>query len=236
MSETSIEEIHDGIFRVNTPFPGVPGAFSFNQYLVVDDEPLLFHTGPRALFADVRDAVARVIEPARLRWLAYSHHEDDESGSLAQFLAVAQHSRPMCSRVSAMVGNAGVSPDRAPRALADGETFTTGRRTFRWLDAPHFPHGWDCGYLLETTARVLLCGDLFTQSGLGVEPITEKDILGPSEASRAHTDYFAHGRGDRAILDKLITTGPRVLACMHGSAFRGDGAAMLRALGQVLGI
>lgn len=236
MSETRIDEIHEGIFRVHTPFPSIPGGFSFNQYLVLDDEPLLFHTGPRALFADVRDAIARVIDPTRLRWLGYSHHEDDESGSLARLLALAPDARPVCSRVSAMVANASVLPGREPRALADGETLTTGRRTLRWLDSPHFPHGWDCGFLFDTTARVLLCGDLFTQSGLGEEAITESDILGPSEASRSQMDYYSHGRADRANLDKLMATEPRVLACMHGSAYRGDGAAMLRALGEVLGV
>jgi flavorubredoxin len=233
MSATRIDEIHDGIYRVNTPLPSLPGGFSFNQYLVVDDEPLVFHTGPRALFPDVRDAIARVIPVAKLRWISFSHGESDESGALGELLDAAPNARPLCSRVAAMIGN-GTAANREPRAMADGETLCTGRRTLRWLDAPHVPHGWDCGYLLDTTARVLFCGDLFTQGGLGQEPTTEGDILGPSEAFRQHADYFSYTRNARPIIDKLVATEPRVLACMHGSAFVGDGAKMLRALGDVL--
>lgn len=235
MSQTRIDEIHDGIFRVSTPVTEHPGGFSFNQYLVVDDEPLLFHTGPRALFQAVRDAIARVLPAETLRWIGFSHFEADECGAMSELLAVAPHARPVCSRVAAIVGNASFAPEREPRALADGETFSIGRRTLKWLDTPHLPHGWDCGFLLDATSRVLFCGDLFTQPGLGEEACTERDILGPSEAFRSHMDYYAHARGARPLLDKLVATEPRVLACMHGSAFRGDGAATLRALGQALG-
>jgi flavorubredoxin len=236
MSQTRIDAIHDGIFRVNTPMTELPGGFSFNQYLVVDDEPLLFHTGPRALFPAIRDAIARVIPVEKLRWIGFSHFEADECGAMAEFLAAAPHARPFCSRVAAMVGNASFAPDREPRALADGESFSTGRRTMKWLDTPHLPHGWDCGFLLDATSRVLFCGDLFTQPGLGEQASTESDILGPSEAFRSRVDYYAHAPGSRPLLDKLVATEPHVLACMHGSAYRGDGAAMLRALGQALGV
>jgi flavorubredoxin len=232
-SETRIDEIHDGIYRINTPFTALPGGFSFNQYLVVDDEPLLFHTGPSRLFSDVRDAIARVLPPNKLRWISFSHHEADESGAMAELLAIAPHARPLCSRVAAMVGNADAA-GREPRAMAHGETLSTGRRTLRWLDAPHLPHGWDCGFLLDATSRVLFCGDLFTQPGLGEEACTERDILGPSEAFRAHMDYYAHAPATRSLLDQLAATEPRVLACMHGSAWRGDGARLLRALGDAL--
>jgi len=236
MSQTRIDEIHDGIFRVNTPVTSVPGGFSFNQYLAVDDEPLLFHTGPREFFPGIRDAIARVLPIAKLRWIAYSHFEADECGSMGDFLAAAPGARPVCSRISAMIGNASFAPDREPRVLGDGETFSTGRRTMKWLDTPHLPHGWDCGFMLDATSRVLFCGDLFTQPGFGEQACTESDILGPSEAFRAPEDYYAHAPGSRALLDKLVATEPRVLACMHGAAYRGDGAAMLRALGQALGV
>jgi flavorubredoxin len=233
MSETRIDEIEQGIYRVNTPLTALPGGFSYNQYLVVDDEPLLFHTGPRHLFADVRDAIARVLPIEKLRWVSFSHYEQDECGALQELLAVAPHARALCSRVAAMVGNADAG-QREPRAMADAETLQTGRRTLRWIDAPHVPHGWDCGFLFETAARVLFCGDLFTQPGFGREACTENDILGPSEAFRAQMDYYAHSRGTGPIMDKLAATEPRVLACMHGSAWRGDGAQLLRALGQRL--
>ncbi len=236
---TRIDEIAESIYRVHTPVPpnpALPGGFSFNQYLVVDDEPLLFHTGPHAMFPAVRDAIARVIPVAKLRWIAFSHYEADECGAMGDLLAAAPDARPVCSQVAALVGNGSFVPDRAPRGLADGETFSTGRRTMKWLATPHLPHGWDCGFLLDATSRVLFCGDLFTQPGIGAEACTESDILGPSEAFRAHMDYYAHSRGARPLVDKLVATEPRVLACMHGSAYRGDGAAMLRALGQALGV
>jgi flavorubredoxin len=232
-SETRIDEIDQGIYRVNTPLTAMPGGFSYNQYLVVDDEPLLFHTGPRHLFADVRAAIDRVLPFDKIRWIGFSHYEQDECGALSEMLAVAPNARPVCSRVAAMVGNADAA-GREPRALADGETLQTGRRTLRWIDAPHVPHGWDCGFLLDATNRVLFCGDLFTQPGLGKEACTEGDILGPSEAFRAAIDYYSYTRNAGPILDKIAATEPRVLACMHGSAWRGDGAQLLRALGQKL--
>jgi flavorubredoxin len=232
MSETRIDEIQDGIYRVNTPITALPGGFSFNQYLVVDDEPLLFHTGPRFLFAAMRDAVARVIPVESLRWVGFSHYEQDESGSLGDWMAAAPKARAVCSRVAVMIGNAGEG--REPRALADGETLVTGRRTLRWLDTPHLPHGWDSGMIVDTTSHTLFCGDLFTQPGLGAEAVTEGDVLGPSEAFRAAMDYYSHARGARPMIDRLAALEPRLLACMHGSAYRGDGAAILRALGDAL--
>ncbi len=99
-----------------------------------------------------------------------------------------------------------------------------------WFDAPHVPHCWECGFLMETTTSTLLCGDLFTQSGADNPALTEADILGPSEAFRRQMDYFAHGKNSRAVLEKLASQNPRTLACMHGSAWRGDGANLLRAL------
>jgi hypothetical protein len=120
--------------------------------------------------------------------------------------------------------------DRAPRALADGETLSLGTHAVRWFDAPHIPHGWDCGLMMESTTRTFLCGDLFTQPGAGEVPVTESDILGPSEAFRRSLDYFAHAPDTDAILERLAAEQPTTLACMHGSAWRGDGAALLRAL------
>jgi glyoxylase-like metal-dependent hydrolase (beta-lactamase superfamily II) len=123
---------------------------------------------------------------------------------------------------------------RPARALADGEVLRTGRHAFRWFDAPHVPHGWECGFMIETTTRTLLCGDLFTQGGDGAVPLTEGDILGPSEAFRRAMDYYAHAPQTAATLERLAGERPRVLACMHGSAWHGDGAALLRALSRSL--
>jgi glyoxylase-like metal-dependent hydrolase (beta-lactamase superfamily II) len=124
--------------------------------------------------------------------------------------------------------------DRAARALADGETLALGSHAVRWFDTPHTPHGWDCGLMIETSTRTFLCGDLFTQGGSGEIPLTESDILGPSEEFRAPMDYYAHAPDTVAILERLARERPATLACMHGSAFRGDGAALLRALAERL--
>jgi glyoxylase-like metal-dependent hydrolase (beta-lactamase superfamily II) len=124
--------------------------------------------------------------------------------------------------------------DRPARGLADGEELPLGRSTMRWLDAPHLPHGWDCGYLFEAASKTLFCGDLFTQGGADHQPLTESDILGPSEEMRRQLDYFAHGENTRDLLAKLGATDPATLACMHGASFRGDGASLLRALADAL--
>ena len=228
---TSIDEIADGIYRLSTPVPPsvIPGGFTFNQYLVVDERPLLFHSGPRRLFPAVRAALERVLPARRLAYVGLSHVEADECGSLNDWLAVAPDAVPLCSQVAAMVSVADLA-DRAPRALADGEALDLGRHRLRWLDAPHLPHGWECGYAFEETTRTLLCGDLFTQPGGEHAPLTEGDILGPSEAMRAGMDYYAHARDSSKLFEKLASTAPRTLACMHGSAWQGDGAALLRAL------
>lgn len=235
-SGTNVHEIADGIFRINTPvaIPGTTEAFNFNQYLVRDELPLLFHTGPRQLFPVVSEAVGRVLPLDTLRYVAWSHHEADESGAMNEFLAVAPRAEPVCGRIAAMVSITDLA-DRAPRVLADGDRLPLGRHALTWLDAPHVPHGWDCGFLFDSTTRTLLCGDLFTQGGPGTQALTESDILGPSEAFRAPMDYYAHGPNTAAILERLAQTQPRVLACMHGSAWSGDGAALLRALAERLG-
>jgi flavorubredoxin len=153
-SGTNVNEIAEGIYRINTPLSLVPGGFSFNQYLVVDDEPLLFHTGPKRLFPLVREAIARVLPVERLRYLAFSHFESDECGALNPLLAAAPHAIPVCSRVAALVSVEDFA-DRAPRPLADGETIRLGKHALRWFDAPHVPHGWETG--LPSTRRPARC-------------------------------------------------------------------------------
>lgn len=234
-SSTRVDEIVDGIFRISTPVPAsvVPGGFTFNQYLIRDAEPLLFHTGPRMLFPTVRESIERVIPVATLRYIAFSHVEADECGSLNQFLGAAPRAVPLCGQVAAMV-SIGDLADRAPRALADQERLTLGRHTVQWIDAPHVPHGWECGFLAENTTNTLLCGDLFTQFGEQHPAITESDILEPSEAARIGMDYYAHSPATGRTLERLANTAPTTLACMHGPAWRGDGAALLRGLASRL--
>jgi flavorubredoxin len=233
-SGTSVDEVSERIYRINTPV-AIPGAgeFSFNQYLIVDDEPLLFHTGPRKMFPLVHEAVASVVPVERLRHIAFSHVEADECGSLNDWLRVAPRSAPLCGAVAAMVSIEDLA-DRPPRALADGEALSLGTHRVRWLDTPHLPHAWECGFLTEERTRTLLCGDLFTQGGSGRSPVVESDILGPSEAFRHGMDYFSHTKDARKMIERLASTNPTTLACMHGSAWRGNGAELLLALGDAL--
>jgi flavorubredoxin len=233
MSGTRVDEVADGIYRISTPVTVLPGGFSFNQYLVVDEQPLLFHTGPRRMFPLVREAVAVVMPVERLRYLGLSHFEADECGAMNEFLAVAPDAVPVCGQIAAMVSVDDVA-DRKARALADGEALVLGRHRLRWLDTPHVPHAWECGFMFDETTRTLLCGDLFTQGGAEHAPVTEADILGPSEAMRKGLDYYAHGASTRPTLERLAALAPRTLACMHGSAWQGDGRSLILALADSL--
>jgi len=233
---TRIDEVARGIYRISTPVPpnpALPLGFSFNQLLIAAEAPLLFHTGPRRLFPLVRAAVATVLKPEKLRYVGFSHTEGDESGSLGEWLELAPHAQALCSRVAAMIFATDVS-ERPVRAMADGERLDLGGHEVSWFDAPHVPHGWDCGYLAETSTRTLFCGDLFTQAGSTNPPVTEADIVGPSEAMRAQMDYFAHGPQTSVVIEKLAAFEPRLLGCMHGSCFAGDGRQALLALAAEL--
>ncbi len=235
-TNTSITEISDGIYRISTPVPpnpALPPGFTFNQFLIVDDQPLLFHTGPRKMFPLVREAIEAVMPITKLRYIGLSHFEADECGGINELLAVAPEASPLCGMIGKMVSVDDFA-DREARGMADGEELSLGSHTVRWLDAPHIPHGWDCGFLFESKTSTLLCGDLFTQPGASHDPLTEGDILGPSEAMRAQMDYFAHGPTTTKVLARLAATSPRTLACMHGASYRGDGAALLGKLSEVL--
>lgn len=229
-SGTNIQEVADGIYRINTPV-AIPGAgdFSFNQYLLVDDAPLLFHTGQRQLFPLVSEAIGAVMPLEKLHYVGLSHFEADECGALNSFLAAAPQAVPVCSQIAAMVAINDFA-DRAPRTLADGEDLALGRHVLRWFDTPHMPHSWECGLAMDVTTRTFFCGDLFTQGGKGDTALTESDILGPSEAFRGPMDYYAHAPRTAPILERLARENPRTLACMHGSAWRGDGGKLLREL------
>jgi flavorubredoxin len=234
-SGTAVDEIARGIYRISTPIPpeAMPGGFTFNQYLIVDRDPLLYHTGPSKLFPLIEQAIASVIPVHSLRYISFSHYEADECGSLNAFLERAPEAEPLCGQIGKMV-SVDDTALRPARALADGEELTLGEHVVRWIDTPHFPHGWECGHLFETTTRTLFCGDLFTQGGHEHVALTREDILDSSEAMRHAMDYFSHTNRAEELANKLATTEPRLLACMHGAAWEGDAAALLRELGRRL--
>ena len=233
---TRIDEIESGIYRLSTAVPPdqMPGGFTFNQFLIDDEEPLLYHTGLRSLFPTVREAIERILPVSRLRYIAFSHFEADECGTLNQFLGAAPEAVPLCSEIAAMVSVDDYA-DREARKVADGDRISLGKHEIQWHATPHLPHAWECGHLFETTTSTLFCGDLFTQGGHEHPPLTESDILGPSEEMRAGLDYFSHTRHAASLIEKLAALEPRTLACMHGASWRGDGGALLRALGDALG-
>ena len=234
-SGTSVDEIADGIFRISTPVPpeSIPGGFTFNQYLIVDDCPILYHSGLRKMFPLVKEAVESVVSVSSLRYIGLSHFEADECGALNEFLEAAPDAQPLCSTTAKMVSVDDFAL-RPARALADGEELSLGAHVVRWIDTPHFPHGWECGHLFETTTKTLFCGDLFTQGGHEHQPLTSKDILQSSEATREVFNYFCETRQVQELAEKLASTSPHILACMHGAAWEGDGGNLLRELGTRL--
>jgi flavorubredoxin len=229
--ETKVFEIADGIFRFSTLVAEIapPAGFSFNQFLVMGDEPLLFHTGPRRLFPLVREAMAKVMDPAQLRWISFGHVEADECGSMNDWLALAPQAQVAHGQIGCDVQLRDLC-DKPPRVLENGETIEVGgRRRLRWIDTPHTPHAWDAGVLFEEDSGTLLCGDLFTQIGNGQALVTG-DILGPAIAAEEMFQYASlHPDMGRQIRG-LAGLSPRKLALMHGPSWEGDGAAALSAL------
>jgi len=232
---TRVDEVAAGIYRVSTQLDVIPGGFTFNSYLVVDDEPLLFHTGYRKLFPVIAEAIGKVMPVEKLRWIGGSHFEGDEFGALNEFLAAAPEATAFGSSLGVLTSLNDFAA-RPARGFGDGEEFAIGDRQLKWIYTPHVPHGWDCGVLFDVSTKTLLCGDLFTQAGANVPPVTESEVLSASEGMRGMMDYYAHGTGTAATLERLAELDPSMLACQHGSAYRGDGAALLRELSGRLGV
>ena len=229
--QTKISEVADGIYRLSTYVPDIapPAGFTFNQFLILGDEPLMFHTGLRKMFPLTRDALSRIITPESLRWIAFGHFEADECGAMNEWLAIAPHVTPTHGRTCCMVSLNDFA-DRTPRELNNGEIIELGGgKRVRFLDTPHTPHGWDAGVLYEESTRTLLCGDLFTQLGDDPAPI-DGDIVGPAVAAEDMFRYSCLNPGMGSTIRSLSELGPRTLALMHGPSFTGDGAAALGAL------
>ena len=231
-----VTEVAPDVYRISVYAP--LGNLQFNHFLVKDDEPLLFHTGLRGMFPDVREAVSQVIDPSRLRVISFSHFESDECGALQEWLGVAPRAEVVCSDLGALV-SVNDFIGRPARGLADGGTFSTGKYRFRFCRTPHLPHGWDAGVLFEETQQTLLCSDLFHQNG-DVEPLTESDVVGRSQQSMRDyqagllAEYVPYTPLTAQNLAKLAELKPRTLAIMHGSSFSGDGTRALNDLNVAL--
>jgi flavorubredoxin len=214
---TQTHEIADRIYRLSTCVPeAAPGGFTFNQFLVDADEPLLFHTGARRMFPLVSRAIARIIPVSRLRWIAFGHVESDECGAMNEFLAAAPHAQVAHGAHGCSVSLDDMC-DRPPRRLADGEVIDLGGRRVRHIDTPHVPHNWEARVLFEETTSTLFCGDLFTHTGDG-PALTENDLLEPALAAEDLFQATALSPATAPILRRLAELEPRTLAIMHGSS------------------
>jgi flavorubredoxin len=230
MTTTTITEIADRIYRLSTWVPDVapPAGFTFNQFLVDADEPLLFHAGHRQMFPLVADAVSRIRPVEDLRWITFGHVEADECGAMNSWLAAAPHAEVAHGALGCLVSLNDMC-DRPPRPLADGEVIDLGGKRVRHLDTPHVPHGWEARVLYEETTGTLLCGDLFTHVGNG-QALVEGDIVGPALDAEAMFRAMTLAPGTTEILSRLADLQPSTLALMHGSSFTGDGSGALREL------
>ena len=226
---TKVDEIAPDIYRLSTLVPQIgPSGFTFNQFLVVDEDPLLFHTGHRSMFQSIHEAIETIMPIDRLRWITFGHVESDECGAMNEFLAAAPRSQVAHGATGCMVSIAEMA-DRPPRPLGDGEIIDTGTKRFRHIDTPHVPHAWEARVLYEESTGTLLCGDLFTHLGDG-PALTEADIVGPAIEAE---DMFASSSlapSTPATVERLADLGPTTLALMHGSSYTGDCASALRAL------
>ena len=234
--KSNIMEIAPDIYRISTFHPDF--GIQFNQFLIKDDEPFIMHTGMKKMFAVTREAVASLIEPAKLRWIGFSHFESDECGALNEWLNLAPNAQAVCSFVGAMV-TVNDFADRPARALADNEVLAIGSHRLKFLATPHLPHGWDAGLFFEERDKTLLCSDLFFHPG-DPEPLTESDVVG--RASTSITEGMAGPLANDmpytpytdATLRRLADLEPRTLALMHGTSFRGDGRRAILDLAGVI--
>lgn len=226
--DTALDEIGDGVFRLSTWIPGITEhGFTFNQFLLTGDEPFLFHTGQRFLFPDVSAAIERVITLADLRWISFGHLEADECGAMNSFLAAAPNAEVIHGQLACMLSLTDMC-DRPP-VVATDEPHDTGGHRLRFIATPHVPHNWEAGLWFDETTSTLLAGDLFTHTGQ-CPPLTDSDIVAP--AMEAEQIFHATGLTTNLAptLEMLAALEPTTLAVMHGSSYRGDGAAALRAL------
>ncbi len=232
----NVSEIAPDVYRISI----FASEFNlqFNHFLILDDEPMLYHTGMRQMFPILREAVAKIIDPAKIKWIGFSHFEVDECGALNDWLQIAPNAQAVCSEVGAMV-NMSDFAIRPAHAMASNAVLNTGKHNYRFIKTPHLPHGWDAGVMFEETNRTLLCSDLFHQNGK-LPDITDKDILSLHRKSLLEfqesplMDYAPYTYKTPKLLKQLADLNPKTLATMHGSSFNGDCSAALMDLDTIM--
>lgn len=233
---TAIDEIAPDLFRLSIYVPDLD--MQFNHFLVRDEEPLLFHAGLKGMFPALRDAVAKLIDPANLRHIAWSHFESDECGGLNDWLQLAPCAQPVCTLVGKLVSVDDFSIRPAVGMTAD-DVLTTGKHRYRFYRSPHLPHGWDAGLLFEETRKTLFCSDLFHHFG-DVAAVTSSDLVGPSRAAMQQMQqgplagYMPYTRQTAGMLGALADLKPQTLAVMHGSSYVGQGDQLITDLGEAI--
>lgn len=233
---TAIDEIAPDIFRLSVYVPDFD--MQFNHFLVRDEEPLLFHTGLRAMFPALREAVASLIDPSTLRYISWSHFESDECGALNEWLQIAPQAEPVCTLVGKLVSVDDFSI-RPARAMMPEDVLETGKYRFRYHRSPHIPHGWDAGVLFEETRKTLFCSDLFHHFG-NVAAVTNSDLIGPTQEAMERlrqgplAGYMPYTAQTEGVLNSLAQLQPETLAVMHGSSYIGPSQTMLAGLAEVI--
>lgn len=226
---TRIDQLADGIFRISVFVPeiGPPDGFTFNSFLILDEEPLLFHAGQRGMFPAFSEAVASLMPVERLRWIGFGHIEADECGAMNLWLQAAPDAQVVHGETACSISLNDLA-DRPPRTVVDGELITSGRRRIRYIDTPHVPHAWESGLIFEETSRILFCGDLFTQ--FGPQATTDRDIVPAAMAAEDAFHSTSVGPATAPTLRRLAALDPTALALMHGPTYFGDGATALNRL------
>ena len=233
---TTINEIGPDLFRLSIYVPNFD--MQFNHFLVRDEEPLLFHAGLKAMFPALHEAVSKLMDPAKLRHIAWSHFESDECGALNEWLRVAPEAQPACSLVGKLVSVDDFSI-RPARGMTPEDVLVTGKHRYRFVRSPHIPHGWDAGVLFEETRKTLFCSDLFHHFG-DVEPVTTSDLIEPTRQAMKQLQsgplagYMPYTRQTEGVLRSLAALEPRTLAVMHGSSYSGRGERLLTDLAGVI--
>lgn len=234
---TTVTEIAPDFYRISTFV--AQADLQFNQFLVRDEQPLLFHTGMRGLFPTVSEAVAGLIDPSTIRWIGFSHFEADECGALREWQTLAPNATAVCSFVGKVVSVDDVVAARPAKPLNDGDSIGTGKYRFRFIRTPHLPHCWEAGLLFEETQGTLLSSDLFHQNG-DVEPLTSSDVMGRVRQTISDYEqgpfasYMPYTPRTSRLLQKIADLKPRTLATMHGSTFAGDGEQAIKDLDSIM--
>lgn len=233
----NITEIAPDVFRISTFIP--EANLGFSQFLVRDEEPLLFHTGMRALFPMVRDAVSTLVDPASIRWIGFSHFEADECGSLGEWMGIAPNAQPVCSTIGKLVNLDDHYPENPAKAMADGEVLGTGSKRFRFIESPHVPHCWDAGMMFEESTGTLFCSDLIHQNG-DTAAIADGDVIERCRTTLVEMEqgplahYMPYTPMTDATIRRIAGLKPQVLATMHGSVYSGDGEKALLEYAEML--